>query len=265
MSAVSQVINKQVLEATSGLASTSIGKELFTVANLLEVESRLRRNLADSGLTTEVRANLVKEIFGSRVSTEAVAVVQKIAGARWFKDAALVEAIESAGALVVLAATEKDKAIDRVEEEIFFFARLVDRNSDLQMALTGSATTSETKVKLVSDLLSGQAHADTVTLVAQFVAHTRGRRLSQALDSLSGLAAARHNKVVATVTTAISLNPNQKSRISAALGSIYNCEVVIDAVVNPAVIGGVSVQVGDDVIDGTISTRIQNAKRQFQA
>ena len=123
MSAVSQVINKQVLEATSGLASTSIGKELFTVANLLEVESRLRRNLADSGLTTEVRANLVKEIFGSRVSTEAVAVVQKIAGARWFKDAALVEAIESAGALVVLAATEKDKAIDRVEEEIFFFAR----------------------------------------------------------------------------------------------------------------------------------------------
>jgi F-type H+-transporting ATPase subunit delta len=82
---------------------------------------------------------------------------------------------------------------------------------------------------------------------------------------LSGLAAARHNKVVATVTTAISLNPNQKSRITAALGSIYNCEVVIDAVVNPAVIGGVSVQVGDDVIDGTISTRIQNAKRQFQA
>jgi F-type H+-transporting ATPase subunit delta len=265
MSAFGQVINKHVQESVSGLASTAIGIELFTVANLLEVESRLRRNLADSGLTPEVRANLVKEIFSSRISKEAMQVVEKISATRWFKDSSLVEAIESAGALVVLAATEKGKNIDRVEEEIFFFARLVDRNSDLQMALSGSASKTATKAKLVTDLLSGQAHADTVTLVAQFVAHTRGRRLSQALDNLSALAAARHNKVVATVITAINLNPKQKSRISAAIGSIYNCEVVIDAVVNPAVIGGVSVQVGDDVIDGTISTRIQSAARQLQA
>ena len=265
MSAVSQVINKQVQDAVSGIASTSIGKELFAVANLLEAESGLRRNLADSGFTAEVRANLVKEVLSSRVSAETSTVVQKIAGLRWFKDSALVEAIESAGALVVLAASEQANSIDRVEEEVFYFARLVDRQSDLQMALSGTAISSDAKVKLVSDLLSGQAHADTVTLVAQYVAHTRGRRVSQALDQLSALAAARHGKLVATVTTAISLNENQKSRIAAALGRIYSRDVVIDAVVNPAVIGGVSVQVGDDVIDGTISTRIQTATRQFQA
>ncbi len=119
MSAVGQVINKQVQEAISGLASTSVGKELLSVANLLESESRLRRNLADSGFTAEVRSNLVKEVLATRVSAEASAVVQKIAAARWFKDSALVEAIESAGALVILAATENAKAIDRVEEEIF--------------------------------------------------------------------------------------------------------------------------------------------------
>lgn len=265
MSAVSQVINKQVQDAVSGLASTSVGKELFSVANLLEGESRLRRNLADSGFTAEIRSNLVKEILGTRVSPDASAVVQKIASARWFKDSALVEAIESAGALVVLAATENSNAIDRVEEEIFYFARLVDRESELQMALSGSANSSEVKAKLVSDLLSGQAHADTVALVSQFVAHNRGRRVSEALDNLSALAAARHGRVVATVTSAISLSDQQKSRIAAAIGRIYGREVVIDAVVNPAVIGGVSVQVGDDVIDGTISTRIQTATRQFQA
>lgn len=265
MSTVSQVINKQVQEAIYGLDSNAIGKELFAVANLLEGESRLRRNLADSGLSSEVRGNLVKEILGSKVSKETVTAVQKIVGGRWFRDSALVEAIESAGALVVLAASEKGKAIDRVEEEIFFFARLVDRQSDLQMALSSSRVTSDAKVKLVSDLLSGQAHADTVSLVGQYVAHTRGRRLSVALDQLSALAAARHGKLVATVTTAISLSAKQKSRIADALARIYSSDVVIDAVVNPAVIGGVSVQVGDDVIDGTISTRIQTATRQFQA
>jgi len=265
MSAVSQVINKQVQDAVSGLASITVGTELFSVANLLESESRLRRNLADSGFSAQVRSNLVKEVLESRVSAEASAVVQKIATARWFKDSAFVEAIESAGALVVLAATEKAKSIDRVEEEIFFFARLVDRESDLQMALSGSANSSAAKAKLVADLLSGQAHADTVTLVAQYVAHPRGRRISESLDNLSGLAAARHGQVVATVTAAINLSSDQRLRIAAALGRIYRTEVVIDAVVNPEVIGGVSVQVGDDVIDGTISTRIQFAIRQLQA
>lgn len=265
MSAVGQVINKQVQDAVSGLASTSVGKELFAVANLLEVENGLRRNLADSGLTAEVRSNLVKAVLGSNVSDDAISAVQKIAASRWVSDKALVNAIENAGALVVLAATENAGAIDRVEEEVFFFARLVDRESDLQMALSSSRSSSEVKAKLVSDLLSGQAHADTVSLAAQFVSHTRGRRVSEALDNLSALAAARHNKVVATVTTAIALTSGQKGRIAAALGRIYNQEVVIDAVINPSVIGGVSVQVGDDVIDGTISTRIQTAARQFQA
>ena len=265
MAAIGQVINKQIQDAVSGISETSVGKELFAVANLLEVEPRLRRNLADSGLSQSVRANLVKEVLGSKVSSQTIDAVQKIASSRWFKDSSLVEAIESAGALVVLAGSEKGKSIDRVEEEIFYFARLVDRQSDLQMALSASAISSDAKVKLVSDLLSGQAHADTVSLVAQYVAHTRGRRLSVALDQLSNLAAARHGKLVATVTTAISLDAKQKSRISDALGKIYGQQVVIDAVVNPAVIGGVLVQVGDDVIDGTISTRIQTATRQFQA
>lgn len=265
MSAVSQVIDKQIQDAVSGLASTSIGSELFAVANLLEAEAGLRRNLADSGLTAEVRGNLVKEVLGSQVSKDTVAVVQKIVQNRWFKDASLVDAIESAGALVVLAATEKGKSIDRVEEEVFFFARLVDRESDLQMALSDSTISSAAKAKLVADLLSGQAHADTVTLVAQYVSHTRGRRISAALDELSALAAARHGKLVATVTTAIELSKQQKSRIASALGKIYGNDVVIDSVVNQAVIGGVKVQIGDDVIDGTISTRIETASRQFQA
>ena len=76
MSAVSQVISKQIQESVSGLASASIGSELFAVANLLETETSLRRNLADSGLTVEVRANLVKQVLGNQVSKEAVAVVE---------------------------------------------------------------------------------------------------------------------------------------------------------------------------------------------
>jgi F-type H+-transporting ATPase subunit delta len=133
------------------------------------------------------------------------------------------------------------------------------------MALSDPSSTSQGKVKLVAALLSGRAHADTITLVSQYISHPRGRRIGKALDELSALAAARQNRLVATVTSAIALSDSHKSRITAALSGIYGQDVLIDTIIDESVVGGVSVQIGDDVIDGTISTRIQQALRQLQA
>ena len=265
MSSVSQVANQQVQQAIAGLRSAAVGQELFSVANLVEAERSLRGNLSDSGLSSDARKGLVDSLLGSKVSADALGVVKTIVAARWSKPQDLVAGIESAGALVLLADAEQAGHLSRVEEEIFYFARLVDSAADLQMALSDQSISSQGKAQLVADLLSGRAHSDTVTLVAQFVSHPRGRRLSEALDGLSAIAAARQNRLVATVTAAVELTPELKARITTALGRIYGQEVQLDCVVDSLVIGGVSVQIGDDVIDGTISTKIKKAQRQLQA
>jgi F-type H+-transporting ATPase subunit delta len=265
MSSVSQVANQQVQQAIAGLSSSSVGAELFTVANLFEAEHALRRNLSDSGLSQEARQGLVSELLADKVSADTAKVVKAIVSARWSSDSDLVDAIESAGSLVLLADAEKAGHQSRVEEEIFYFARLIDAEADLQMALSDPSSTPQGKVKLVSTLLSGRTHADTITLVSQYISHPRGRRIGKALDELSALAAARQNRLVATVTSAIALSDSHKSRITAALSRIYGQDVLIDTIIDDSVVGGVSVQIGDDVIDGTISTRIQQALRQLQA
>ena len=265
MSSVSQVANQQVQQAIAGLSSSLIGAELFTVANLFESEHSLRRNLSDSGLSQKARQGLVNDLLSSKVSQDAANVVKAIVSARWSSDSDLVNAIESAGALLILAETEKAGHQSRVEDEVFYFARLIDAEADLQMALSNPSSTTQGKAKLVADLLSGRAHADTITLVSQYISHPRGRRIGKALDELSALAAARQSRLVATVTTAIVLSEIHKSRITEALSKIYGQEVLIDSVTDESVVGGVSVQIGDDVIDGTISTRIQQALRQLQA
>lgn len=265
MSSVSQVANQQVQQAIAGLRSAAVGQELFTVANFFEAEHSLRRNLSDSGLSAQARQALVAELLASKVSADALQVVKTIVSARWSSDSDLVNAIESAGALVLLAEAEQAGHQSRVEDEIFYFARLVDSEADLQMALSNPSISSQGKAKLVADLLSGRAHADTATLVGQYVSHPRGRRIGKALDDLSALAAARQNRLVATVTSANALSADHKARITAALGRIYGQDILIDTIVDASVVGGVSVQIGDDVIDGTISTRIQQAQRQLQA
>jgi F-type H+-transporting ATPase subunit delta len=265
MSSVSQVANQQVQQAIAGLSSSSVGAELFTVANLLEAEHSLRRNLSDSGLSPDARQGLVTDLLSNKISSDSTKVVKAIVSARWSSDSDLVNAVESAGALVLLAETEKSGHQSRVEEEVFYFARLIDSQADLQMALSDPSSTPQEKAKLIADLLSGRAHADTITLVSQYVSHPRGRRIGKALDELSVLAAARQNRLVATVTSAVAISDSHKSRIDAALSRIYGQEVLIDTVIDASVVGGVSVQIGDDVIDGTISTRIQQALRQLQA
>ena len=265
MSSVSQVANQQVQQAIAGLSSSSVGAELFTVANLLEAEHSLRRNLSDSGLSPDARQGLVTDLLSNKISSDSTKVVKAIVSARWSSDSDLVNAVESAGALVLLAETEKSGHQSRVEEEVFYFARLIDSQADLQMALSDPSSTPQEKAKLIADLLSGRAHADTITLVSQYVSHPRGRRIGKALDELSVLAAARQNRLVATVTSAVAISDSHKSRIDAALSRIYGQEVLIDTVIDESVVGGVSVQIGDDVIDGTISTRIQQALRQLQA
>lgn len=265
MSSVRQVAQGVVDQAIAGITNPSVGAELFSVANLLEGEKSLRRNLSDSGVATSARQEVVASLFGSKVSSETVAVVKAIVGTRWPSDAELVTAIEQAGASVILAAAEQGSAIDRVEEEIFYFSRLVDSQSELQMALSNPANSPAVKHKLVADLLSGQAHESTSLLVAQFVSHPRGRRIASALDQLSELAATRRNRLVATVTAAVALTATQIDRIAAALGRIYGRSIQVDAVVDSSVIGGVSVQVAGEVIDGTILTRLEQARRQLQA
>ena len=261
MSSVRQAASEVVSSATAGLTDAGAGAALFAVANMLEATPTLRRGLADSGVPTQQRLSLVADVLSGSASPEVVAAVQAIVGARWSSDSDLVDGIEQAGALVVLAAAQAAGEADLVENEVFYFARLIDSQSELAMALTDPARSATAKAALVTDLLSGQAKAATVTLVAQFVSHLRGRRVGASLDALSALAATRRGSIVATVTSAIALNDSARGRIGAALGRIYGRDVQIDAQVDPTVIGGVRVRIGDDVIDGTIAARLAAARR----
>lgn len=265
MSSVSQAAQQLVDSAIAGLNDSSIGQELFAVANLLEGEKTLRRSLADAGAPVEQRHGAVQQLLGDKISAQTLAVVKTAVGARWSTPQDLITGLERAGASVLLAAAEQAGAIDRVEDEVFYFARLVDSDPQLQMALTDSATSAAAKRQLVSDLLSGRAHETTIAALAQFVSHRRNRRIGVALDQLSELAAGRRGRIVATVTSAIALTADQEARLSEALKRIYARDVLIDQVIDPSVIGGISVDVAGEIIYGTIASRLEQARRQLLA
>ncbi len=243
----------------SGFAET--GLELLNVTKLLASDKSLRVALADAGQPVESRENLVRDILGSKISALALEFVVAATRSRWSSPDDLVEGVESLAAFIVFAAADAAGELDRVENEIFAFGHAVDANAELQMALTNPAFTSELKAGVVRDVLNSRTAKGSALLLEHTGANLRGRRVDVALGNLSDIAADLRNRIVAEVRVAISLNGEQVTRLSNVLARIAGQQVSLNVVVDPSVVGGVSVRLGDDVIDGSVSTRLEQARR----
>jgi F-type H+-transporting ATPase subunit delta len=233
--------------------------ELFAVADLLVREGLLRSTLADSGQPRAVRDALVRQVLGGKVSDLAVDIVLMAVDRRWAEDMDLVMAIEQLADQAAFTVAEADGSLDATEEELFRFGRAVDSSSDLQMALTDPAQSSAVKAAIVGDLLQDRSTAAARQVLQYAVGHLHGRRIDSVIDELCDLAA--RQRVVAEVRVAAPLDETQQRRLADALSRLKGRAVQLNVAVDPAVLGGVHVRIGDEVIDGTVASRMEQARR----
>src|SRR5699024_4346983 len=119
------------------------------------------------------------------------------------------------------------------------------------------------KAELVGSLLRDKARPETVRLARQAVLAPRGRRFDRTIDEYLAIAAERRQQLTAVVTTAVDLTEEQRTRLSGALQRTYGKPVMLQVVHEEDVIGGIRVQVGDEVVDGTVLRRLDEAKRHL--
>ncbi|MET9910313.1 F0F1 ATP synthase subunit delta [Streptomyces sp. NPDC006476] len=249
-------------DSTSADAGT-LADELAAVTALLDREVGLRRVLTDPAQAAEAKAQLAERLLGGQVGGPAVDLVSGMVRSRWSQSRDLVDALEELADTADLTAAQKSGSLDDVEDELFRFGRIVSSNTELRAALTDRAATTAAKVELLHRLLGGRAAQVTERLVTRLVTAPRGRSLESGLESLSKLAAERRERLVAVVTSAVPLSDIQKQRLGAALAKLYGHTMHLNIDVDPEVVGGIRVQVGDEVINGSIADRIEDAGRRL--
>jgi len=244
-------------------AFARVGGELLQVAALLGGESTLRSSLSDSGTPLPIRTGVVDQLFGSKLAAVTVDVLKSVVEQRWSSGRDFVDAVDQLAAEALFTIAEREGRIDAVEDELFRFGRAVSSSGDLFFALTAPALGAEHKTAIVHSLLDGRAEPETLALLTHVVTATRGRTIEDAVGELVEVAAIRRQHVAAEVTSAIALTPEQQTRLASALARIYGREVDIRTTIDPDVIGGISVRVGDEVIDGTTAHRLEQARRRM--
>jgi F-type H+-transporting ATPase subunit delta len=244
-------------------SSPDLGGQLLAVAALLGRESRLRTALTDTGTSPQRRAGLARQLLEGKVAEHALDVVEQAMTRRWSSPRDLVEGLEVLGAEAMLAHAESEGRIDAVEEELFRFGRVLDSSGELQVMLTDPAVPDAAKADVVGDLLAGRSQPETLALVRHAVANPAGRRLSDRVSDLVELAATRRQQLLADVRVPLPLSAQQEQRLTAVLTRIYGQPVTLAVSIEPDLLGGAVVRIGDEIIDGSVASKISAARRSL--
>lgn len=248
------------VDAIATDASTAV--ELFAVVDLLDDQPMLRRSLSDPSASDEARAALARRLFGAKVSASTIDVLVAIVETGWRSGNAMVTGLERQGIRLALRKALAAGELDRVVSELYQLSVSVDQSPDLAVALRSRAYPIEGKRELIKRLIQAKVSPTTETLAERAV-NARRRTFSLTIAEYLKMAAEVAGSRIARVSVARPLDEGRVARLKAALERQTGGPVTLQIAVNPAVIGGMSVAIDDDVFESTVAARLEDARRQL--
>lgn len=247
---------------TAGAGGLDLGEQLFAVVAALDGSAPLRRGLTDPSRAAADKAALANAVLrGSdgRVGDLVAGMVR----ARWASETDLADAIDTLGIDAVLASAEGRGALEHVEDELFRLSRALVVSREAREALSDARVAPQRRRALLAAVLDGRADPATAALAEHATVALRGRRFLASLAAYGERAALRRRRLVVAVSTAVPLQGSQLDRLGELLERAYGCAVQLNVTLDPAVIGGLRIQVGADVVDSTIVSRLADARRRL--
>lgn len=245
-----------------GALDDDFATQLFAVVDTLESSATLRRAVTDPGTPEPARKALVHGLLDGKVNAVVADLVAEAAAMRWAGGRTFAAALERQAVRGQLKVAAARGELGEAEDELFRFARVVESDPKLRNALSDRSVPLANRQELVGELLAGRTTGSTSVLAKRAVT-ARERTFAHTIESFVTLAAAQQQRVVATVRVAQPLTGEQRERLRRSLYAQVGREVAVQEVIDPSVLGGVRVELGDEVIEGTVADRLSAARRLF--
>lgn len=245
---------------------STLGDELASVAAMLNREVVVTRYLTVPSEDAPARVRLLERLVSGKVEEPALDILRAAVSARWSTNSDLVDAVEHVARQALLTRAERADQVDQVEDQLFWFSRILDAEPRLAVLLGDYGVPAEGRVQLLHKVLDSagtRVNPIAVALLSQTIELLRGEPAEDAVLGLAEVAVARRGEVVAHVGAAAELSDQQRTRLTEVLSRIYGHPVTVQMQIDPKLLGGLSISVGDEVIDGTLSSRLAAAETQL--
>ena len=243
------MISAKAAVAKSNGLSVVAGAAILSVGRAIGSNPALRAALANPVADAKAKATLIDSVVGA-IDSSAKSLVHVIVGERWSSADEMLAGIEEIGLRVIASGST-----DAIEAELFTVARSVAANPELELALSAKRGGAEAKRELAGAILKG-ASESTTEIVRHLVSQPRGRRIRTLLAEAQGIVADQQGRGVAIVTVASPLDAAQRDRIASVLRARFGRDHHIDEIIDDSIVGGFTVQVGNDTIDASIRSRL---------
>jgi F-type H+-transporting ATPase subunit delta len=254
---------QRLLDEAAGRGKRAIDQveaELEQFARLLVPQVRLRKALADPGLPAEQKRALLTDLGGGRLEPATVELLATVATQQRARLRDVPSLLAALAAMAAFTAADKAGELEQLEGELFFIGTLVERQPQVRSALTNPGLPVENKRALIADLLDGRVSGRAAALADLLVELHEGHDLDTTAKQWAEEAAARRNRVVAEVRSAVELDDQRRARLADALTRVLGKPVVLQVTVDEAILGSVVVRVGDELFDGSIRSRLEQAR-----
>lgn len=252
---------EKLISSSDASVASKVSADLLAIVTVLDSSIALRRALTDYARDAASKVELSKTVFSGVQSENAFALLSTMVGLRWSSPRDLGDVIELLGVEAASVAVEKASQLDQLESELFAFDQIVAKNPELRATFALRSTSEVKKSDLVSALLSGKALQASIDLISFLVDHPRGRNLESGLNEFADVISARKARLIAHVVSANPLTSEQTTRLTSALTKMMGHEIRVNVSVEKEVVGGLSIRIADELIDGTLIARLAQADR----
>lgn len=252
------------LASTSGVA-VAAGRDLFAVATLLDRQPRLLRMLTESGREAGHRAEVVEKVLRGRVDDRAADAIAGLARGRFSDEWDFSDAVESLGLTALFAEAGSRGVLETIGSELHGVVRALETQPETAQSVDSLRTDPARRADVLERVLAGRVDELTVLIARQMVERIPSERAVNRLEEAATAAAVAGDRVAAVVTSASPLTEAQQGRLTAILERLYDGPVQLHLDLDPDLVGGLRVEVGDDIIDASVAHRLADVRRRMSA
>ena len=242
-----------------------IGNELFTITKVLDDSIQLERALTDPSRPVADKVAVLTELLGDNVHPMTMEIMTDLVSRHWSRARDIANAVEDFGVDAMMYYADATGATLQVSVELSELHSALLNLPVVRAKLYDYQATSEARVKLFHEVFSGKTlNKVTMRLAEHATCNLRRRRYLETIQWLINKLSRHMGESMVIVTTATPLKPEQIKRLVEVYSAKVGRQVHINSVVDPTVLGGMRIQVGDEVTDNTVVAQLQSLQRKVQ-